>query len=303
MSNVSIISKEHLDRVKPAFLEQSGLKEADFKREVSFAMQLASANPYLQTCTPDSALKAILNVAQIGLTLNPVKKEAYLVPRWNSKLSQNEVCLDPSYIGLIKLATDSGIVKSINCQIIYAGDEIEIDLSEEYNVKKHVPYFLTGKEKGSIIGAYSVATLRDGSKHCEIMGREEIEAIRERSEGYKAFKAGKTKSNVWVSDEGEMFRKTVIKRHTKYLPKSGDKLYKAIEISNHAGGFTETISHSYWGFIDEKIRTSTLTPDEQTRLADELSGYEYKWQGDKLLEYLMQYQPKSLDEQFKEATA
>lgn len=303
MSNVSIISKEHLDRVKPAFLEQSGLKEADFKREVSFAMQLASANPYLQTCTPDSALKAILNVAQIGLTLNPVKKEAYLVPRWNSKLSQNEVCLDPSYIGLIKLATDSGIVKSINCQIIYAGDEIEIDLSEEYNVKKHVPYFLTGKEKGSIIGAYSVATLRDGSKHCEIMGREEIEAIRERSEGYKAFKAGKTKSNVWVSDEGEMFRKTVIKRHTKYLPKSGDKLYKAIEISNHAGGFTETISHSYWGFIDEKIRTSTLTPYEQTRLADELSGYEYKWQGDKLLEYLMQYQPKSLDEQFKEATA
>lgn len=302
MGQISILSKEHLERVKPAFLEQSGLKESDFKREVSFAVQLASANPYLQSCTPDSALKAILNVAQIGLTLNPVKKEAYLVPRYNSKTRETEVCLDPSYIGLIKLATDSGIVKSINCQIIYAGDEIEIDLSEEYTVKKHVPYFLTGKDKGSIIGAYSVATLRDGSKHCEIMGREEIEGIRGRSEGYKAFEAGKTKSNVWITDEGEMFRKTVIKRHTKYLPKSGDKLYKAIEISNHAGGFTETISHSYWGFIDEKIRTSTLMPDEQTRLSDELSGYEYKWQGDKMLEYLMQYQPKSLDEQFKDAT-
>lgn len=303
MSNVTILSKEHLERVKPAFLEQSGLKEADFKREVSFAIQLASANPYLQSCTPDSALKAILNVAQIGLTLNPVKKEAYLVPRYNSKTRETEVCLDPSYIGLIKLATDSGIVKSINCQVIYSGDEIEIDLSEEYTVKKHVPYFLTGKDKGSIIGAYSIATLRDGSKHCEIMGREEIEAIRSRSEGYKAFEAGKTKSNVWVTDEGEMFRKTVIKRHTKYLPKSGDKLYKAIEISNHAGGFTENISHAYWGYIDEKIRTSILPDSEQTRLADELAGYEYKWQGDKLLEYLMNNQPKSLDEQFKEATA
>lgn len=302
MSNVSIISKEHLERVKGSFLEQSGLKEADFNREVSFAVQLATANPYLQTCDPKSALRAILNVAQVGLTLNPVKKEAYLVPRYNSKTRLNEVCLDPSYIGLIKLATDSGIVKAINCQVIYSGDEIEIDLSNEYTISKHVPYFLTGKEKGSIIGAYSIATLRDGTKHCEIMGREEIETIRSRSEGFKAFEAGKTKSNVWVSDEGEMFRKTVIKRHTKYLPKSGDKLYKAIEISNHAGGFSETLSHSYWAYIDEKIRTSLLPVDEQTRLADELSDYQYKWQADKMMDYLKDNQPKSLDEQFKEAT-
>lgn len=302
MANAQVLSKQHLETVKAPFLEQSGLSEADFKREVSFAVQIASSNPYLQKATPDSALKAILNVAQIGLTLNPVKKEAYLVPRWNSKLQVTEVCLDPSYIGLIKLATDSGIVKSINCQVIYQGDEVEIDMSEEYTIKKHVPYFLTGKPKGNIIGAYSIATLRDGSKHCEIMGREEIETIRDRSEGYKAYKDGKTKSSVWTSDEGEMFRKTVIKRHTKYLPKSGDKLYKAIEVSNYAGGFSDTLTHSYWAYVDEKIRTSILPVDEQTRLSDELSGYEYKWQADKMLEYLMDNQPKSLDEQFKEAT-
>jgi recombination protein RecT len=301
MSNLAI-SKEHLERVKPSFLEQSGLKESDFKREVSFAMQLASANPYLQQCTPDSALKAVLNIAQVGLTLNPVKKEAYLVPRWNSKLQQNEVCLDPSYMGLIKLATDSGIVKSINCQLIYSGDEIEIDLSQDNPITKHTPYILTGKPKGSIIGSYSVATLRDGSKHAELMGREEIESIRERSEGYKAFKAGKTKSNVWISDEGEMFRKTVIKRHCKYLPKSGDKLYKAIEVSNYATGFDETLSHSLWAYVESKLESSTLDEPRKQAMRTELENFSYKWEADKMLEYIEQYQPKSLNEQFKDAT-
>ena len=296
------ISKNHLEKVKPQFLEQSGLKESDFKREVSFAVQIATANPYLQKCTADSALKAILHVAQVGLTLNPFKKEAYLVPRYNYKTGETDVCLDPSYIGLIKLATDSGIVKSINCQLIYSGDEIDLDMSEENPVKKHTPYFLIGNEKGSIIGAYSIATLKDGTKHAEIMGRAEIEDIRERSEGYKAYKQGKTKSNVWVTDEGEMFRKTVIKRHCKYLPKSGDKLYKAIEVSNYATGFDETLSHSYWAFVEGKIHTSILPPDEQTRLADELADYKYKWQADKMLEYLNNNQQKSLDQQFKEIT-
>lgn len=302
MNNIQPISKTYLEEVKTSFLEQSGLKETDFKREVSFAVQLASANPYLQQCTPESALKAILNVAQVGLTLNPVRKEAYLVPRWNSKLQSNEVCLDPSYIGLIKLVTDSGIVKSINCQLIYSGDDVEIDLSQDNPITKHTPYILTGKTKGLIIGAYSVATLKDGSKHAELMGREEIESIRERSEGYKAYKAGKTKSNVWVSDEGEMFRKTVIKRHCKYLPKSGDKLYKAIEVSNYASGFDETLTHSFWAYVESKLESSTLDPERKERMRVELECFQYKWEAEKMLEYLKEYQPKSLDEQFKEVT-
>jgi len=302
MKELQPISKDYLENVKPQFLEQSGLKESDFKREVSFAVQIASNNPYLQKCTPESALKSILNVAQVGLTLNPVKKEAYLIPRYNSRIRAMEVCLDPSYMGLIKLATDAGIVTSINCQLIYSGDEIEIDLSNENPISKHVPYIFTGKDKGKIIGAYSVATLRDGTKHAELMGREEIEEIRSRSDGYKAYEAGKTKSNVWVSDEGEMFRKTVIKRHCKYLPKSGDKLYKAIDISNHATGFDEKLSHAYWGYLDNLIRISTLDDDEKTRLGDELADYEYKWQGDKLCEYLRENQEPSLDDQFKEKT-
>lgn len=301
-----IITKEKMEAIKPQFIEQSGLKESDFKREVSFAMQLASSNPFLNQCTKESALKAVLNVAQTGLSLNPTKKEAYLVPRYNAKERIYEVCLDPSYMGLMKLVTDAGIVKSINVQLIYEGDQVEVDLSNEQKpIQKHVPYFLAGNEKGDIMGVYSVATLNDGSKHTEIMGREDVLAIRGRSESYKAFIDPNKKVNqaVWVTDEGEMFRKTIIKRHCKYLPKSGgDRAQKAIDISNYSMGFEQPLNHGYWAYLDGLIYNSTLEDNEKTRLGDELANYRYKYEGDKLREYLENNQKQTLDQQFKSIT-
>lgn len=307
MSNQLVITKERMETIKSSFLEQSGLSESDFKREVSFSIQLSQANPFLNQCTKESALKAVLNVAQTGLSLNPIKKEAYLVPRYNSRDRVYEVCLDPSYIGLMKLVTDAGVVKSMNVQLIYQGDQVEIDLSDDSQpVKKHTPYFLCGNEKGDIMGVYSIAVLDDGSKHVEIMGREDVLAIRARSESYKAYidPNKKVKSAVWVTDEGEMFRKTIVKRHCKYLPKSGgDKVQKAIDISNYSMGFDQPLTHGYWAYLDKLIHDSTLPDNEKTRLADELSEYKTKWQGDKLKDFLLDNQPKSLNEQFEEKTA
>jgi recombination protein RecT len=302
---MNIISKDHLKTVKQSFLSQSGLDEKHFDKEVSFAVQIAQKNPYLQKCTPESALKAILNVAQVGLTLNPVKKEAYLIPRYNSGSRQMEVCLDPSYVGLIKLVTDAGGVSSISSQLIYEGDDIEISLGYDKPIKKHTPYFLTGKDRGDIIGVYSRAIIaKDNTEHIEIMSKQDILEIRARSESYKAYLDGKVKSSTWVTDEGEMFRKTVVKRHTKYLPKSTDSnhLQNAIDLSHEAMGFQEPLTHGYWAFIESKLERSTLMDDEKTRLADELSDYKFMWQAKKLDKYLNDYQPVSLDEQFKRAT-
>jgi recombinational DNA repair protein RecT len=74
--------------------------------------------------------------------------------------------------------------------------------------------------RGEIIGCYAIATLHNGDRQAEWMSKDEIEQIRERSETYKAFKAGKVKSCTWVTDESEMWRKTVIRRIYKYLPRT-----------------------------------------------------------------------------------
>lgn len=247
------LSKTDFGPIKNDFINQSGLQkliaEETFYKEISFALQSISQSEYLQMAARDnrySVLQAVLNVAQVGLTLNPVRKYAYLIPKRVS--GQWKAVLTPSYVGLCKLITDGGIVKSIQANLIYDGDEVKMDLAQ--NTLSHVPYVLTGKQKGGIRGAYSIARLNDGSSLIELMDIKEIEAIRDRSDSYKAFKAGRASSAIWETDFGEMCRKTVIKRHYKYLPKSinAEKSERAIAMDNEVNGFEDKPSLAQWQY-------------------------------------------------------
>lgn len=297
MSTEISIKKENFTIIKQEWIKQSGLTEASFNKEISFALQVLSANPFLKTCTHDSIIRAVLNVAQTGLSLNPTLRYAYLVPRYNSKTKQREAVLDPGYQGLAKLLTDSGSVKNISCQVIHEGDEIEIDLASEGKVKKHTPNFLCGKPKSkNIIAVYSLATLPDGSKHIELMTGEEIGEIRERSESYKAFKAKKTDSCIWESDYPEMCRKTVIKRHFKYLPKTDniDRLQKAFEVENEANGYK--VSDAQLSYIETLLHNSTISEDRKQAIENEMFEYD-SLQAGNCIQYLQENQMESLNQQ------
>lgn len=288
---MSNINKNFFSVIEKDWVSQSGLSVEGFKKEVSFALQHIDKNPYLLKCTQKSILKAVMNVAQIELTLNPVLKYCYLVPRKVNGVL--ECVLDPSYIGLQKLLTDAGVVKSINCHVIHQGDDIEVDMSDVDNpIKRHIPHFLTGNEKGEIIGGYSLAILTD-SKHIEMMSRKDIEEIRDKSEGYKAYKSGRAKSAIWVTHESEMCRKTIVKRHYKYLPKSGktEAISRAIELDNYAAGYDEQIDYSYINYLEGLIDSSTLTTKLKERYMDDLVTLEFLSQGKKMAKELQKSQP------------
>lgn len=292
-TQLPITKKEFYAGLQADWVAQSGLTEADFMKEVSFAIQHINKTPLLFKCERNSILRAVINLAQVGLTLNPISKLAYLIPRWNAKASQFEAALEPDYRGLIKLLTDAGSITSLTCELIYEGDDVVIDKADPNKVKKHTPYFLNGKEKGRIVAVYSLATLPDGSKHFEGMGYSEVMEIRDRSESYKAFKDGKTKSCIWVTDEGEMCRKTVIKRHSKYLPKSNssDKLNTAIDLDNQLNGFREEMDFGMLSFLESSILNSTLNPDRQSKLLKDITQMHYKDEAYKLIDELQQAQP------------
>ena len=248
-------------------MQEAGFSIEKVKQEISFALQLINKSAQLQKCSKESLQQAVLNISNIGLSLNPAAKEAYLIPRWNGALKIMEASLEPGYVGLVKLLTDAGSVKSMVCQLVYDGDTFEIDLANNTQPVTHKPE-LSRAKKGNIKGAYALATLIDNTRQVEFMDVEEIDGIRGRSETYKAYLENKIKSCTWVSDYGEMARKTVIKRIYKYLPRTErmDQIDEAIKQDN--SDFTASDSQVY--YIENLLNNSTLEERQRAQIEMEL---------------------------------
>lgn len=265
MSDTQLALKDVItSKVGQRFIELTDTKT--FETELSFALQHINKNPQLKKATFESNVMAVLNIAQTGLSLNPVLKYAYLVPRTANKNGEwiVETCLEPSYIGLCKLVTDSGSAKSIVSHLVYEGDEFEVSLGTSTNII-HKPKYKTKV----ITHVYVVSVLHDNSKLVDVMTLEDVNDIQERSESFKAFKAGKIKSCVWISDFGEMARKTVIRRGIKYLPKTDmwDKLGQAISLDES----DFKISDGQIDYIETLLINAAVPHEESEELYREIS--------------------------------
>jgi recombination protein RecT len=193
----------------------------NFAKEAQFALQLLKANNFLRSTAqdnPDSLQNAITNIAAIGISLNPAVKEAYLVPRGKM------VCLDISYIGLVKLATDTGSIQWVQAEVVKEKDTFEYLGVGKAPLHKMNPF----GERGGVVGVYCVAKLASGESLCTIMSRGECDAIRDKS-------SQAAKSGPWVQFYEEMLKKTVIKRASKLWPKS-ERLDTAVHVLNEHEG-------------------------------------------------------------------
>jgi len=219
----------------------------EFKREQQFALQICNSNTYLQQERfLGSLCNAVRNVALCGITLNPVMKLAYLVPR------DKAICLDISYMGLIKIATDSGSVTKVSCQAVYEKDVFEVSYGTQDAVI-HKP--LVFGDRGNPIGVYCIATLHDGSVQIETMSIKEINEIRGRSSSYK-----KGNSSPWRTDYLEMARKTCVKRASKYWNKS-ERLANAVQIDHDNNGNAAEHPVSQETIQQEEPCAATTYPD------------------------------------------
>ncbi len=220
--------RQIVGRIEPEFTELAKIHNAvNFKREASFALDILKGNSYMASVAmgdQDSFKRAIINVAAIGLSLSPVSKLAYLVPR------AKKICLDISCRGYIQLAVDIGSVKWVKAELVK-----ELDVFEYQGMgKEPLHRFNPFKDRGTTLGAYCVAKTHDEEFIVEMMSIEEIYSIRDRSEAWKSYEKDKSKRNPWVTDESEMIKKTVIKRGYKSWPMTDtrQRFEKAIDVSN-----------------------------------------------------------------------
>lgn len=218
MSNLPAL-RDNLEKMKSEFARAlpGHVTPERFVRTAQTAIALTRN---IDKADPKSLLAACSKAAADGLILDG--REAALVIDY-----RGEAQYRPMMRGLLKLAYQSGMIASISVQVAYDVDDFEYVLGDE----ERIVHRRNMTEAGKPIAVYAIAKLKSGEVIREVMTVAQINAIRDRSDGWKAFSAGKIKSTPWSTDWEEMARKTVFRRISKYLPSSvdSDRLQAAAE--------------------------------------------------------------------------
>lgn len=223
MNNIAVITQDIYD-TRDAFAAVLTDPSINFEREAGFAIQVLQGNDYsLKAAMSDrqAVINAVTNIAAIGISLNPAKKQAYLVPR------KGKICLDISYMGLMDLAMATGSVKWAQAALVHEADTFALNGFDAPPSHIFNPF---SKDRGPVVGVYVVVKTADGDYLTDCMSKEDVDSIMSRSESVKS-----GKSSPWKTDYGEMAKKTVVKRAYKYWPKT-ERLEEAIHHLNTDGG-------------------------------------------------------------------
>lgn len=224
---------QYVDKVAPKFNEiAANGKHVTWAEESNFAIQALQKNPKLAGCIPATVQNSVINVAAVGLTLNPALGYAYLVPEAVKQLDgvwRDECMLRVSFKGLLKIATDSGSIMLCKAEIVKANDEFVYTGAFSLPEHRMNPF----SDRGATVGVYCAAKTHQGDWIIDVMGLADINKIKA---------AAKTK-NVWDNWEDEMIKKAIIKRASKQWPKTDreDRLDKAVAVMNEYEGSAEMI--------------------------------------------------------------
>jgi len=172
------------------------------ERFARIAATQMTKNPKILDCTQASIASCLLDCAQLGI--EPDGRKAHLIPYGNT------CTLIIDYKGLVALARRSGEIADIHADIVCANDRFKCSFGTNGTLE-HEPNY---EDRGPVTKVYSFAKLKDGSCSYEVMSIQEIEAIRNRSKAKG--------SGPWITDWNEMAKKTVFRRHSKWLPVSSE---------------------------------------------------------------------------------
>lgn len=241
-----------------------------WEREKILMLKKISEDKNLQKCTRVSIYSSFVELALSGLTLQD--DQAYIIPYkdvatfqvgWKGRLHQ---------IGQLDQISEIG-----QPQVVYESDEFDYELGGlSAKVLKHKRTSSDHPEEDIITHVY-LGYIQNGEQRFIVMERHEVLAIRDNySKSYQYYASnngiGKTRDGrefkidppMWVTSEAEAFKKTIVKRLYKNLPKTAiqKKLDKVLEVRPDVEE-GETMDIDY-GLIDDKSQpvTPEVVPDK-----------------------------------------
>lgn len=199
-------------------------RAAEFATHVSI---MAQKNPKIKECDPNSVVTSMMACVQLDLMPNTPEQYAHLIPYGK------ELQFQIGYKGLVELAYRSGIVTKIDAELVFPEDTFDVSLGTERQLIHKLTLESLERDRtkvSDIVCAYATAILKSGEKAFYVLSTSEIKKIKEQS--VKAIKDG----TPWKMWEEEQIKKTVVKKFTKLLPKSGEdnRLAAAVQMDSLA---------------------------------------------------------------------
>jgi recombination protein RecT len=169
--------------------------------------------PALRSCTPASFVLAVLEAAALGLEPDGLLGQGWIIP------FKKTAKFIPGYRGLMQLAYRTGEVVSWKAVCVHSNDKYKYS-EGLHPLLEHEPTSAT--DEGDVVAAYSIIQYKDGPIDFEWMWRKDLEKIRKMS----AYPDGKP----WKEHTDEMYKKTVIRRHSKRARLSIEDLSRAAKM-------------------------------------------------------------------------
>jgi recombination protein RecT len=159
--------------------------------------------PKILDCDPVSVIGAVMQAAQLGLSLDSVFGEGFLIPRWNKNTRGQVLQFQIGYKGLRRLGLKADdTMRDIYARVVYANDLFEF--AYEPKTLRHTPADSTAR--GDIKFAYAKVIWKDGYDRFVVVGKPEIDKAKASSD---SFKAG---YGPWIDHEDAMWSKTALRR-------------------------------------------------------------------------------------------
>lgn len=208
MSQIAVL-RETLHKMRPEFEMVLPVGGIAIDRLVRTTMNALQTSPRLQECSAQSILSQVMVAAALGLEPDGVLGHGWLVPY------RGAAVFVPGYRGYIVLADNAGW--TLEGRVVRERDDILVEEGTAPRLEHRPMPFGSVAERGRIVGAYARARALDRPALFSTITVEEIDAIRDASQGYQYAKS-KGRPSPWIDFYAAMAEKTAIRGLAKHLP-------------------------------------------------------------------------------------
>jgi len=209
-----------------AKLIECGLCEEQATKEIGFALFQINSNKDLKSANIIQLNNAVCQAGYTGLTLNHTQQEA-AITAYNER-GHKGVWFLPMYRGLRKIAMLEGAIVGDNTQVIYEGDDWEIDAGSFNKPVRHLVKNTQGNRKPIL--CYTVNRLPSGLDSLTLFYYDEYLKLQNAAKDKMGIKYKYSPHAVW-SDQ--MYKKSCFKRSLTQVSGTGNaKISHALHLDN-----------------------------------------------------------------------